>query len=93
MKLNINKLNKELFYHPHWPEDQKSCLQLLDQSSFTNEDILLLARLYIKYSHLHYFTLSELTKYFKYMLQKTQIYNHNNLFKKTREIYHNNYNL
>ena len=93
MELNIHKLNKELFYHPHWPEDQKSCLQLLYQSSFTDEDIVLLARLYVKYSHLHCFTLSELTKYFQYMLQKTQIYNHKNLFKRTREIYRNDHHL
>lgn len=87
MKVNLTKLNKQLHYHPPWQEDIIIFTKLFKQSNFNNEDIILFARLYVKYSHLHCFNLNELTRYFNYMLQKMQIYNSNNLFKITKKIY------
>jgi len=87
MKVNLVKLNRQLHYHPPWQEDIVIFKKLLDQSSFKDEDIVLFARLYVKYSHLHCFSVNELTKYFNYMLHKMQIYNRRNLFNITKNIY------
>lgn len=87
MKLNLIKLNKQLHYHPPWQEDQLIFKKLLDKSNFKDEDIILFARLYVKYSHLHCFDENELSNYFNYMLQKMQIYSSINLFNITKNIY------
>lgn len=87
MNVNTKKLNSELHYHPPWPEDKPIFMRLLTQSHFTDDDILLFARLYVKYSHIHCFTISELTNYFKYMLIKMQIYSSDKLFDRTKFIY------
>ena len=87
MSINLTKLNQELYYHPPWPQDKHTFIRLLNQSQFTNNDIILFARLYVKYSHIHCFQISELTEYFKYMLIKMQIYNPQKLFEKTQTIY------
>ena len=87
MNINIKQLNKELHYHPPWLKDRPVFIRLLNQSHFTNTDIILFARLYIKYSHIHCFQVSELTKYFKSMLVKMKIHNSEKLFCKTQVIY------
>ena len=87
MQVNLNRLNKDLYYHPAWAEDKKVLIPLIYQSSFTDSDILIFARLYVKYSHLHCFQVSELTKYFNHMLQKMQLYTSQSLFQKTNNIY------
>lgn len=92
MHFNIHKLNQELHYHPPWSEDKTTFINLLTQNSFTDDDIILFARLYVKYSHLHCFYISELTHYFTYMLKKMQIYNSTELFRKTKIIYKNKHN-
>lgn len=89
MQVNVNKLKKELFYHPAWAEDKETFLNFLRQSSFSNNDIVLFARLYVKYSHIHCFHATELTNYFNYMLIKMQMYTAKKLFSKTHEIYKN----
>ena len=91
MQVNITKLNKELYYHPAWPEDKKLLIPLMYQSSFTNSDILAFARLYVKYSHLHCFQVNELTHYFNYMLHRMQLYTPECLFQKTNNIYKKSY--
>ncbi len=87
MKINIGKLKKELYYHPAWAEDQDVFFRFLRQSSFSDKDIIIFARLYVKYSHIHCFQESQLTYYFNYMLEKMQIYTSKQLFKKTNNIY------
>lgn len=87
MTVNLTKLNKMLHYHPPWEEDKIIFKKLFHQSNFKDEDIVLFARLYVKYSHLHCFDLNELTKYFNYMLNKMQIDNSINLFHITKKIY------
>ena len=90
MKVNIRKLRKELYYHPGWEEDQHIFLRFLHQSYFSDKDIIVFARLYVKYSHIHCFHDSQLTSYFNYMLQKMQIHTSKNLFNKTNSIYEKN---
>ena len=87
MNLSFKKLDRELYYHPHWQLDKKLFLRLLKQSHFTDKDTLLVARLYVKYSHLHCSRISELTIYFSYMLQKMQIDSAESLFERTNNIY------
>jgi len=87
MQVNLIKLNKQLYYHPPWQEDKIIFTKLFRKSNFQDEDIILFARLYVKYSHLHCFDYNELTKYFNYMLQKMQIHNSINLFNITKNIY------
>lgn len=87
MKVNISKLKKELYYHPAWAEDEHIFLKFLRQSYFSDQDIIIFARLYVKYSHIHCFQNSQLTYYFNYMLEKMKIYTSKNLFKKTHNIY------
>ena len=87
MNVNIKKLNTELYYHPPWQEDKPVFMKLLNQSHFTDDDIILFARLYVKYSHIHCFQISELTNYFKYMLIKMKISSSKKLFEKTKLIY------
>ena len=86
-KLNIHKLEKEMFYHPAWCNDKKILFKLLKQTSFTNTEILQFGRLYTKYSHIHYSRKNELNKYFHFMLQKMQILNDITLFQITNTIY------
>lgn len=87
MQVNINKLKKEMFYHPAWAEDKDTFIGFLYQSSFSNNDIIVFARLYVKYSHIHCFHRTELTNYFNYMLKKMQIPTATKLFSKTHAIY------
>jgi len=87
MKVNLVKLNKQLHYHPPWQEDMIIFIKLLNQSNFKDDDIILFARLYVKYSHLHCFNTNELSNYFNYMLQKMQIQSSNKLFNITKNIY------
>ena len=87
MKINIRQLKKELYYHPAWAEDQHTFLRFLQRSCFSDEDVIVFARLYVKYSHIHCFQNTELTNYFNYMLQKMQINTSENLFKITNNIY------
>lgn len=87
MQVNLIKLNKELHYHPAWIKDKKFMTRLLYKSSFTDSDILILARLYIKYNHLHYLQNNELANYFNYILQKMQFHTSQSLFQKTHKIY------
>lgn len=85
--INLKKLNIELYYHPPWPKDRPTFIRLLNQSDFTNNDVITFARLYVKYSHLHCFYINELKNYFHYMLAKMQINNPEVLFKSTCDIY------
>jgi hypothetical protein len=87
MQVNISKLKKEMFYHPAWAEDKDTFIDFLYQSNFSNNDIIVFARLYVKYSHIHCFHKTELTNYFNYMLKKMQIPNSRKLFSKTHDIY------
>lgn len=87
MQVNLTKLNKYLYYHPAWAKDKKLMTSLMHQSSFTDSDILVFARLYVKYSHLHCFEVNELTNYFNYILQRMELYTPESLFKKTNKIY------
>lgn len=87
MNINIKKLNKELHYHPPWLKDKPSFIRLLNQSYFTNQDIILFARLYVKYSHIHCFQINELTYYFKSILIKMKINNSKELFNRTQVIH------
>ena len=87
MQVNISKLKKELYYHPAWAEDQDIFLKFLYQSNFSEQDIIVLARLYVKYSHIHCFQKSELTNYFNCLLHKMQIHSPKNLFRATHNIY------
>lgn len=87
MKVNIRKLKRELYYHPAWEEDKHMFMQLLYQSYFSDQDIITLGRLYVKYSHIHCFQKSELTIYFSYMLEKMQIHSSKELFSRTHNIY------
>lgn len=87
MNINIKRLNKELHYHPPWPKDKPIFIRFLNQSHFTNKDIILFARLYVKYSHIHCFQTNELTNYFKSILIKMKIDNPKELFNKTQSIY------
>lgn len=87
MTLEIKKLKKELYYHPAWAEDEDIFLKFLRQSYFSNKDIIIFARLYVKYSHIHCFQDSQLTYYFSHILNKMELYNSKNLFKKTHSIY------
>ena len=89
MPVNLKKLNQQLYYHPPWQEDKPIFLAFLQKSSFSNQDIILFARLYVKYSHLHCSKSNELANYFSYILKKMQINDSNNLFSKTHNIYQN----
>lgn len=85
--MNIQKLNTQLYYHPSWPNDKNTFIRLLNQSNFTDKDIKLFARLYVKYSHLHCFESNELTHYFTYMLGKMGFYTKQALFQRSHAIY------
>lgn len=85
--VNLYKLRKELHYYPSWYKDKKTFLILLNKSNFTDEDIINFGRIYVKYNHLK--NLRELNKYFNYVLEKMQLDNSKNLFKKTNQIYNN----
>lgn len=85
--MNISKLYKELYDHPPWRKDKNTFMRLLKSSHFTDEDIIIFARLYVKYSHLHCFHINELHNYFQYILQKMNFSNPAELFKKTNKIY------
>jgi len=87
--MNISKLHKELYHHPPWPKDKKTFIRLLKLSVFTNEDIIIFARLYVKYSHIHCFRINELQNYFNYILKKMNFNNSTELFNKTNKIYRN----
>lgn len=87
MNANIKALNKELYYHPPWIEDKPIFIKFLHKSHFTDKDIILFARLYVKYSHIHCFQTSELTNYFKDILTKMKIGSSEELFNKTHIIY------
>lgn len=87
MNINIKKLNKELRDHPPWLKDKPIFIRFLNQSYFTNQDIILFARLYVKYSHIHCFQTNELTHYFKSILIKMKINNSKELFKRTQVIH------
>lgn len=89
MHINIRKLHNELYYHPPWPKDKATFIKFMHQTYFTKSDIILFTRLYIQYSHLHYSQKNELSKYFKYVLEKMQIKTSQELFKITKEIYQN----
>lgn len=92
MQVNIRKLDKELYYHPQWPKDRPILYSYFHKSTFTDNDILIFGRLYVKYSHLHCFKVTELTNYFNFMLHKMQIHNAKQLFERTRQIYLKNKN-
>ena len=85
--MDLNKLNTELYYHPPWPKDKSSFIKLLHQSNFTNKDLLLFAKLYVKYSHIHCFNKNELRLYFKHMFVKMKIESQDKLFEITNTIY------
>ena len=87
MNINIKKLSIELYYHPPWPKDKHLFVQLLNQSNFTDDDIIIFAQLYVKYSHIHCLYINELNRYFTYMLTKMQLYSATHLFQKTKSIY------
>ena len=87
MNIDIKKLNKELYYHPPWREDKPVFIKFLTQSHFTDNDIILFARLYVKYSHIHCFQTNELTNYFQFMFIKMKLNNSEELFSKTQIIY------
>lgn len=87
MQINIKKLKRELHYHPAWEEDRYIFMKLLQQSEFSDQDIVMFGRLHVKYSHIHLFQKSELANYFSYMLKKMQIRNIKELFSKTNDIY------
>lgn len=85
--MNIRKLHKELYHHPPWPQDKSEFVRLAKLSNFTNGDIIIFARLYIKYSHIHCFHVSELNNYFQYVLKKMNLNTPRKLFQKTNKIY------
>lgn len=76
-----------MYYHPAWEEDRYVFMKLLQQSDFSDQDIIIFGRLHVKYSHIHLFQDSELTNYFNYMLEKMQIRNTKELFSRTHSIY------
>lgn len=82
-------MSKELYYYPAWYNDKKFFIKLLSQSTFSEKDVLQFGRLFIKYSHINCSDTNELNNYFNYILQKMQLYNKTNLFKKTKYIYNN----
>ena len=87
MEVNIKKLKKQLYYHPAWAEDQDTFMRFLNQSNFSDEDIVLFGRLYVKYSHMHCFHSNELSNYFNHILERMQIHTSVNLFSKTHCVY------
>lgn len=90
MSISIKKLHIELYYHPKWSKDKPTFIKFFYQSSFTNNDFIIFAKLYIKYSHIHCFQANELRKYFEYILKKMKIHNIKELFNKTHEFYQEN---
>ena len=85
--INIHLLDQELYYNPPWYHDRAIFIELLNKSYLTDNDILKLARIYIKYYHIHNRKTNELNRYFTYMLNRKNISNRINLFKKTKKIY------
>lgn len=86
-KVNTYQLNQELYYNPAWYRDRETFMSLLNKSSLTENDILKLARLYVKYDHTHNRKTNELNRYFLYMFNKLNIYSSRQFFEKTKKIY------
>lgn len=87
MQVNAQQLQKELYYHPAWSEDRDIFMKFLNKSYFSDQDLIILARLYVKYSHIHCFQKSELTSYFNYILRKMQMHDSQELFNRAHSIY------
>ena len=82
-----------MYYHPGWHRDQKFFLKLLKQKQINDQDIIKLARLYIKYNNIHSCSKKELNQYFVLIFQKISVANYKELYSKTQKIYHNKSNL
>lgn len=84
-KINIQALYKEMHYKPAWYLDKDIFIYLLNLSEFKTQDLLTLARLYIKYQPKT--EKCELKKYFKYLLHKNNYLTIYDLYRVTRTIY------
>ena len=83
--INIEALNKEMYYKPSWYLDKNIFVYLLSLSDFTTEDIFTIARLYIKYKPVK--NQYELQIFFKNLLKKINCTNINDVYNITRNNY------
>jgi hypothetical protein len=72
-------------YKPAWYTDQKTFINLLTLQELTNDDLLILARLYIKYQPIT--NKYELKSCFKYLLKKANCQTIDDLYIMTRKQY------
>jgi hypothetical protein len=84
--INLRNLNVEMHYQPGWYSDKDLFLNLLNTSALDIQDMLILARLYIKYQPI-------LNKYkllyscFQYLLGKVNCSKIDDLYLITRNQY------
>jgi predicted membrane channel-forming protein YqfA (hemolysin III family) len=83
--INIEALNKEMYYKPSWYLDKNIFIYLLGVSDFTTEDIFTIARLYIKYKPIK--NQYELQIFFQYLLKKINCTNISDVYNITRNNY------
>lgn len=83
--LNLSHLDKEMIYEPLWPKDRCVFINMLHSSKLTEQELLDLARLYIRYQHISH--RYETRKIFKVLLKKSSYSSFHELNLKTKKIH------
>jgi len=85
MDINIKALSREMQYKAAWYFDQVLFLKLLDSPELQVQDLITIARLYIKYQP--FSNKCELKCCFQYLLKKAKCNTINDLYTITRNKY------
>lgn len=86
--MNFEQINAEMKYNPPWYKDRKNFVELWNSRHVTDHHLVILARLYTRYSHLNQ---SLILSALDAILKKFGLINKKTLFKKTQNLYDKGY--
>lgn len=86
--MNFEQIDAEMKYNPPWYKDRRHFLELWNTSHITDHHLVILARLYTRYSHMDQ---SLILYALDNILRRFGLLNKQSLFKKTHDLYSKGY--
>lgn len=86
--MNFEQINAEMKYNPPWYKDRKHFVELWNSQHVTDHHLVILARLYTRYSHLDQ---SLILGALDAVLKKFGLIDKKTLFEKTQSLYDKGY--
>jgi len=86
--MDLQALNKELYYHPAWHDDKEIFIRLANMHTLSKADILELGRLRVKYEPVISLHHQQINRYFAHLIKKAGCIDEEDLFSITLKIHH-----